>query len=66
MQLQVVAEGIETEQQLLLVNEFGCDLAQGFFLGKPMAESDFLAWCSAVEESTKKYVVLPFVAGRER
>ncbi len=64
MQLQVVAEGIETEQQLLLVNEFGCDLAQGFFIGRPMAESDFLAWCSAVEESTNKYVVLPFVAGR--
>lgn len=66
MQLQVIAEGIETEQQLLLVNEFGCDLAQGFFLGRPMAESDFLAWCSAIEESTNKYAILPFVAGRER
>ncbi len=65
MQLQVIAEGIETEQQLLLVNEFGCDLAQGFFLGKPMAELDFLAWCNAVEESTNKYAVLPFVAGRK-
>jgi diguanylate cyclase (GGDEF)-like protein len=66
MQLQVIAEGIETEQQLLLVNEFGCDLAQGFFLGRPMAESDFLAWCDAVAESTNKHAVLPFVAGRER
>lgn len=66
MQLQVIAEGIETEQQLLLVNEFGCDLAQGFFLGKPMAEKDFLGWCDAVAESTDRYAVLPFVAGRER
>ena len=66
MQLQVIAEGIETEQQLLLVNGFGCDLAQGFFLGKPMAEPDFLAWCNAVAESTNKYAVLPFVAGAER
>ncbi|MCI0518498.1 MAG: EAL domain-containing protein [Woeseiaceae bacterium] len=66
MQLQVIAEGIETEQQLLLVNEFGCDLAQGFFLGKPMAEKDFLGWCDAVAESTNKHAVLPFVAGRER
>jgi diguanylate cyclase (GGDEF)-like protein len=66
MQLEVIAEGVETEQQLLLVNQFGCDLAQGFFLGKPMAESDFVEWCRSVEESTSQHAVLPFVASSKK
>jgi diguanylate cyclase (GGDEF)-like protein len=35
--LQVVAEGVETEQQLLLLNTLGCDTNQGFFLHRPMS-----------------------------
>ena len=35
MEFNVIAEGVETEQQLMLVRTFGCDLAQGFFIGKP-------------------------------
>ena len=33
---EVVAEGIETAQQLQLVRELGCDRAQGFYLCEPM------------------------------
>jgi len=33
--LVVVAEGIETDEQLRLVRELGCQLGQGFLLGKP-------------------------------
>jgi EAL domain-containing protein (putative c-di-GMP-specific phosphodiesterase class I) len=33
--LQVVAEGIETAEQLRLVNALGCELGQGFLLGRP-------------------------------
>lgn len=32
-----VAEGIETEAQLAFVRDIGCDAAQGFLLGRPMA-----------------------------
>jgi diguanylate cyclase (GGDEF)-like protein len=32
-----VAEGIETETQLALVRELGCDAAQGYFIGQPMS-----------------------------
>jgi diguanylate cyclase (GGDEF)-like protein len=35
MNLDVVAEGVETEQQLLMVTRYGCDLAQGFFSSLP-------------------------------
>ena len=63
MDLEVVAEGVETEQQLLLVTRYGCDLAQGFFIGKPMTESDFLDWCHTVDQTTNDLPVLPDIAG---
>jgi diguanylate cyclase (GGDEF)-like protein len=47
MNLEVVAEGVETPRQLELVKRFGCDLAQGFLIAKPMPEAEFLAWCTA-------------------
>jgi EAL domain-containing protein (putative c-di-GMP-specific phosphodiesterase class I) len=34
----VVAEGIETEQQRQFLVKFGCDLGQGYLLGRPMDE----------------------------
>jgi diguanylate cyclase (GGDEF)-like protein/PAS domain S-box-containing protein len=34
--LKVVAEGVETGEQLALLNSLGCDEIQGFLLGRPM------------------------------
>lgn len=34
----IVAEGIETQEELLLCRELGADLAQGYLLGRPQAE----------------------------
>jgi EAL domain-containing protein (putative c-di-GMP-specific phosphodiesterase class I) len=36
LQLQVVAEGVETQEQLTLLQTMGCDINQGFFLYRPM------------------------------
>jgi diguanylate cyclase len=38
--LRVVAEGIEDRATLDLLTRMGCDLAQGYFIGKPMAPQD--------------------------
>jgi diguanylate cyclase (GGDEF)-like protein len=35
MALKVIAEGIETEDQLRTVTEMGCQMAQGFLIGRP-------------------------------
>jgi EAL domain-containing protein (putative c-di-GMP-specific phosphodiesterase class I) len=34
--MTVVAEGIETDAQRVLAEAFGCDLGQGFLLGRPV------------------------------
>ena len=34
--LEVIAEGVETEEQAALLKEMGCDFAQGYFLSRPV------------------------------
>jgi EAL domain-containing protein (putative c-di-GMP-specific phosphodiesterase class I) len=36
LDLRIVAEGVETQEQLETLQKLGCDLAQGYLLGKPM------------------------------
>ncbi len=36
--MRVVVEGVETSEQLELLNAFGCDELQGFLLGRPSAD----------------------------
>ena len=38
--IDLIAEGVETEQQLDLLKSWGCELAQGFYFAKPMAAED--------------------------
>jgi len=41
LNLKVIAEGIETEEQLQILREKKCDFGQGYLIGKPMALSEF-------------------------
>jgi len=41
LNMDVVAEGVETHTQLTKLNELRCDQVQGFFLSKPLAANDF-------------------------
>lgn len=43
MNAKVVAEGVETERQMLYLKQIGCDYVQGFYFYRPMPESEFLA-----------------------
>ncbi|MFC5847279.1 putative bifunctional diguanylate cyclase/phosphodiesterase [Deinococcus petrolearius] len=42
--LRVVAEGIETEAQLGVLRELGCDYGQGYLLARPMGLGDLNSW----------------------
>jgi len=47
--LTVVAEGVETPDQIDLLRQFGCHQAQGFGLARPMPADQLLAWIIARE-----------------
>ena len=47
LNLKAVAEGVETQEEWELVNELGCDMAQGYFIARPMPAEDLVAWKQA-------------------
>jgi EAL domain-containing protein (putative c-di-GMP-specific phosphodiesterase class I) len=42
-----VAEGVESEADLDLVARLGCDVVQGYLIGKPMPAHEVSAWVAA-------------------
>ena len=43
LNLTVIAEGVETEDQLRVLRELGCDAFQGFLTAEPLAAEAFAA-----------------------
>ena len=41
LKIYTVAEGVETEAELALVKELGCDQIQGYLIAKPMLADEF-------------------------
>ncbi|MDD3448573.1 MAG: EAL domain-containing protein, partial [Gammaproteobacteria bacterium] len=44
MGMEVVAEGVENARAIDLVTELGCDLAQGYYLCRPLPAPECRAW----------------------
>lgn len=42
--LEVVAEGVETEEQVAFLQRIGCDLLQGFYFARPMPGNQYREW----------------------
>ena len=41
---QVVAEGVERSEQVDLLRQEGCEVAQGFLYSPPLPAADFVHW----------------------
>jgi EAL domain-containing protein (putative c-di-GMP-specific phosphodiesterase class I) len=50
LQLDVVAEGIETAEQWAHLKALGCDVAQGYFVAPAMPGEQLLGWARAWEQ----------------
>jgi len=49
--VHVIAEGVETVEELELLKEYGCDAFQGFLYARPMALSELEAFLSSLEHA---------------
>ena len=53
LKMEVIAEGVETDEQFALLRELGCDKVQGFKCCMPLPEKEFLRWMAErVAENT--------------
>jgi len=50
---KVTAEGVESVEIMDILKSYGCDVAQGFYLSKPVAVSDFNNWMENSEWKLK-------------
>ena len=42
--LSITAEGVECEEEWEALRALDCDVAQGYYIGRPLPENDFIGW----------------------
>jgi len=55
MNMDVVAEGVETEEQLMFLQKLGCTYVQGMLFGQPMSADNYLKLLLAQADGTDTY-----------
>lgn len=50
--LSVVAEGVETEEQVQILRQKGCDVLQGYYFSKPVAADQLEQWLTKHREES--------------
>ena len=51
LRMEVIAEGVETERQLQLLEEMGCDNIQGYYYSKPLTEKEYIQFVANYQQS---------------
>ena len=52
--LEVVAEGVESEAVLDRLRSFGCDVAQGYCISRPLTSKRLLSWLATTEHPSQR------------
>jgi EAL domain-containing protein (putative c-di-GMP-specific phosphodiesterase class I) len=50
LQMRVIAEGVETAEQLHFLSAHGCDEAQGYYICRPCAAADLVGWLASRDQ----------------
>jgi EAL domain-containing protein (putative c-di-GMP-specific phosphodiesterase class I) len=58
LRMDVVAEGVETEEQLNFLRKQHCHFVQGHLFGAPLRSDDFLALLQSETEDTARHRIL--------
>jgi EAL domain-containing protein (putative c-di-GMP-specific phosphodiesterase class I) len=61
--LQVIAEGVETEEQMALLLQLKCDAMQGYLFSRPLRGEDFVALLKRESEESSLTPILHQVCG---
>ncbi|WP_027728526.1 EAL domain-containing protein [Treponema sp. C6A8] len=59
LEMDVLAEGVETKEQAEWLTELGCDYLQGFYFSKPIPKNDFIAVMKKNSENLTEEEKLP-------
>jgi len=54
LKMNLIQEGVETEEQLNLVVDAGCNMIQGYYFSRPLPEQDFLTYLSRFKGRKQK------------
>ena len=57
--LSATAEGVETQEQLRLLRELGCDVAQGYLIAAPLDPEELIDWRDAFAMRWRKLIKAP-------
>ena len=52
--LQVTAAGVESKEIMAKLKDYGCDMAQGYYLHKPLHVTDFNIWMNSSQWQANK------------
>lgn len=55
LNMQVVAEGVETEQQRQLLADLNCDILQGYLESKPLSIDDYVNYLSRYDQNLNNH-----------
>jgi diguanylate cyclase (GGDEF)-like protein/PAS domain S-box-containing protein len=58
LKLEILAEGVETEAQLNVLKDLGCEIFQGYYFTRPLALDAFEAWVAQPQKLAKGKAIL--------